>query len=142
MSDEQLVFNGFAFPILSTVDYVLDGKDKKKPSQMFIADKEKRFLFSFDVEMKNLELMVSGKNDYEKLEILYEGCRYCICYPRQEEKENLYMGYFSIEMKDEKERVHNCLGQLSISPPVKYIEGMKKYEDLKKIIYGIKLCEN
>ena len=64
--EETLVFNGFTFPILSTVEYVLDGKDKKKPSQMFIADKEKRFLFSFDVEMKNLELMVSGKKRLRK----------------------------------------------------------------------------
>lgn len=139
VQEDRIHFNGFTFPRLITVEYLLDGKDKEHPSEMFIADRDNRFLFSFDVKMKNLELMVSGKEDYENLDILYEGRRYFVCYPCQEKKQDLYMGYFSIEIKDEEGRVYDCVGQLSISPPIKYMDGMKNYKEIKEILSGVKL---
>ena len=138
---DEIVFNGFKFPKLSTLDYLLDGSDKNNPSQMFIEDKERRFLISFDVEMKDIKLLASGKDDYDSIEFFHQNKRVSFCYPCQTTKKNLFMGYFSIDLKNRNGQIYTCNGQLSITPPQKYIEGIKEYKNLQEFFREISLCE-
>ena len=139
---DEIIFNGFKFYKLSTLEYILDGKDKEYPSQMFIEDKEKRFLISLDVEMKDIQLMVSGKEDYDTIEFFHHNKSFRFCYPCQIAKKNLFMGYFSIDFKNRDGDIRTCIGQLSIAPPQKYIEGIKKYENLQDFFSKISLYES
>ena len=138
---DGIVFNGFKFPKLSTLDYLLDGFEKNNPSQMFIEDKKKRFLISFDVEMKDIKLLASTKDDYDNIEFFHQNKRFSFCYPCQNMKKNLFMGYFSIDLKDKNGKIYTCIGQLSITPPQKYIEGVKEYKNLQEFFQKISLYE-
>ena len=91
--------------------------------------------------MKNFTQLTADKEDYDTIEISHKNLSFQICYPCQKKRTDLFMGYFRIRLRDQKGNMHHCFGQLSISPPMRYIEGMKEYGDLWVIFDGLTVCE-
>ena len=132
-NEAVVLFNGFSFPKLSSLRYTFEGFDKKQPTQLFIEDRAGRFLVSIDVDMKDMELLIADKTDYDHFEFFYHNKCFSLSYPCQQEQTSLAMGYFRIDVKDLAGDIHSCIGQLSITPPKKYIVGLKEFDDLQEL---------
>lgn len=80
-NNSMIEFNGFSFPIISYLEYLLDGPNKNLPDRIFIKDPENRFMFYF--ETGNNELPTLNDHDYQKIEVNQEGRRLIMLYPEQ-----------------------------------------------------------
>lgn len=127
---ERIVFAGFSIPVLQSLNYFSDGPDKERPDRLFIEDKRKRFLISLDADMECLNYAAADNNDYDTFELSISDKRLCFSYPLQKKHENIFMGYFRIDLTDGNDLVRICAGQLSIAPPQRYIDGLRNYSEL------------
>ncbi|MGY3725408.1 hypothetical protein SAMN05421767_10670 [Granulicatella balaenopterae] len=141
-SDDMIYFNGFYFPEVSSLRFSVEGMAGSNPTQLFIEDRMGRFLISIDVDMKDMALLIADKSDYDKFEFYYHDKCFSLSYPCQEEQKSLSMGYFRIDIKDRLGEIHSLVGQLSITPSMRYIDGLKEFQNLQQLVKGIKWCQH
>ena len=132
-NNSNIEFNGFSFPIIPCLEYLLDGPDKKMPDRIFIKDPEDRFMFYF--ETGNNELPTLNDHDYQKIEVNQEGRRLIMLYPEQIHAVKKQLGYFKIEFI---EKGIQCAGQLIINDLL-FLEGLRKYEEIFVILKNLNL---
>ena len=135
-NNSVIEFNGFSFPIISYLEYLLDGPDKERPDRIFIKDPEDRFMFYF--EAGNDELPTLNDHDYQKIEVNQEGRRLDILYPEQIHTIKKQLGYFKIEFTQSKRQ---CVGQLIING-LSFLEGLRKYEEIFVILKNLNLTND
>lgn len=139
---EQMVFNGFLFPILPGLKYFFDGSNSH-PDQMFIEDADEMFTVSFENGMKCREIIEEKKADRQyEITDFRNGSKYiCLCYPKYESSSLGTVGYFNIELTDDCGSIHNLPGQLYISQPKKFPDGIREYTILHQFLGDIQLSE-
>ena len=103
-----ITFNDFVFPVVSDMEYMVDGPDKNDPDRLFVTDCNKTFQFYFEkgfIRLPNL----SDSNEYKRIEIQEEDTKYELCYPNPKKNNGKRTCYFSIKF-NENDAI--CCGQL------------------------------
>lgn len=117
-------FNGFLFPVLSTLIYSLDGPDRKNPDCLFISDGNDNFVISFEKE--SCRLMDCPVKDYVEKKVDY-GDRFLTIFYPDEKRNDLSMAYFAIDFNDKR-----CCGQINLK---KREEDFSEQLSKTKILY-------
>ena len=133
-----VTFGGFCFPVLDTLAYHIDGPDKSHPDYLFIEDRNKRFLMTFEEKLEKIRPVHVLQDDYAQIVWKVEDKNINLWYPVQKKRPNVTMGYFQIEFLDTKEPRH-CNGELSISPPIFYRSGIREMKEIGILLSGIKV---
>ena len=134
---ERLEFDGFAFPVLPSIEYQTDGPDKAHPDRLFVRDRQDRFMFYFEKGFEQLP-DVSADGDYETVEVVHKGRKLLLWYPEQRSGRKKEMGYFNLKFLDG--RPHKpCCGQLLISRPGAYFTGLREIPELYTLLAGIEV---
>ena len=131
--EKRMCFNGFSFPVLSTLIYQADGPDKENPDRLFIEDRSGRFLIYFEADDPGKKLLCESSERYETVEYAGENKALSLSYPLQKKNADICVGFFCITFSD-----HRVLcGDLSIRPPVSFTDGLKEYRELHQLFWEI-----
>ena len=133
----DITFNGFIFPVVSDMEYMVDGPDKNDPDRLFVTNCNKAFQFYFEKGFIRLPNLVDS-NEYKKIEIQEESAKYKLCYPNPEKNNGKRTCYFSI--KFDKKDVQ-CCGQLLLWEYDSIHEAFKKSPQVYDFIRKIKLFD-
>ena len=137
---QRMCFGSFSFPILPSLTYQADGPDKENPDRLFIVDKEERFMLYSEARDDSTEDKLPSPPDCDTIEIVHHSKQLTLCYPLQQERPNISVGYFKIEFLS-RENIPSCYGDLSITLPEPYFDGIRKFTDLYILFVGLAVCE-
>lgn len=125
LADDFCVFNGFQFPLLPGMIYMMDGKPGLRV--LHIVDETEKILISFEQGMSCLD--IPSQND--ERESIYSEYRMDNKYLHQrkmlsvdEKRLKDWIG-FRMEITDDDGTVHICPGQLSLSPTLRQMDGVE-----------------
>ncbi len=125
LSDELCIFNGFQFPLLPGMSYMMDGKPGQRT--LFISDMNEDIVISLEQGMKCLDLTIAKRE--------VTACVHC-----EYRQDNKYLHqmkllsgdkvfknqvYFHMEVTDDDGTVHICPGQMILSADFEQAEEME-----------------
>lgn len=119
------VFNGFQFPLLPGMFYMMDGNPGLR--NLFIADEDEKIIVCFEQGMKCLDISFQR----EARTPIYSEYRMDNKYLHQrkllstDEKVLKDWVGFRMEITDDDGTVHTCPGQLSLSPEYRKMDGVE-----------------
>ena len=133
---DRLMFGGFSFPVLPTLNYQLDGPDKQNPDRLFIEDRERRFLLYLERDGLEQAPSAAQKADYDTVTIFYHNRRLKLVFPLQKQCPGVSVGYFHVLLPGDS--THPCTGSLCIAPPERYAAGLGKFTELHQLFAGLR----
>ena len=138
LSDELCIFNGFRFPLLPGMSYMMDGKPGRRT--LFITDEDENIIISFEQGMKCLDISFQR----EARTPIYSEYRMDNKYLHQQKllstDEKVLKDWigFRMEITDDDGTVYTCPGQLSLSSKHRQMDGVEPI--LIKLLNGFAVC--
>ena len=133
----DISFNGFIFPVISDMEYMVDGPDKNNPDRLFVTDCNKKFQFYFEKGFSILPRL-SDSDEYKKIEVLKDNIIYLLYYPDTEKNNGKRTCYFSVLFN---EKSNPCCGQLMMFESENFKDLCKSNQGIYDLISKIKLYE-